>query len=65
MMIDRAQRVLRQALLREVGRRAMTARERAKPEKSERTTRDEEAATSTVNEAEARPDAGKGRPNAI
>ena len=65
MKIDSAQQVLRLALLREMARRAITAKERAEWKEGERVNRESESTAPTVNETEPRSDAGKADPPAI
>ena len=65
MVSDRAQQVLRQAILRQMGRRAIAARARAEWKKGKHANRESETNAATVNEAEAGSDAGKGGPTAI
>jgi hypothetical protein len=64
-VIDRAQQILRQALVLEIARRAMAARQHADQKNSERAPQAGEARSPTVNAAEAWSDAAQGRPTEI
>ena len=64
MAIDPTRQVVRQALLRELGRRAMAAGERAEWKMRERANPESKSEAPAGDEAEAGPDAGKRGPAA-
>jgi hypothetical protein len=63
--MDSVQQGVRDAILREMGRRAMTARVRAQRNESERETPEAEATASTVTRTDAGSDTERGTPNAM